>query len=178
MSSAVPVKIDSIYPDDKGIHSASSGALLAQNSQSFSNIRIQEANQKRYTIRSAESVPSRRNWFVLCVLEHSAATFDAYSTRQASSHGASRRRSAHASIRTFASHLCGVTSGAGSDRRACAPHATQPIQFRAAYLVGAANCQHRGVDFRWSSQFGTAAASITNVVSKFAGNLSLAGKDK
>lgn len=88
MSSAAPVKIDSIYPDDKGIHSASTGALLAQNSQSFSNIRIQQANQKRYTIRSAESVPSRRNWLVLCVLEHSAATFDAYSTRQASSRGA------------------------------------------------------------------------------------------
>jgi hypothetical protein len=81
--------MDSIYSDDKGIHPASTGVLVAQNSQQFSTIRIPEANdEKRYVIRSAESVPSRRNCLVLSVLEHGAATFDAYSTRQAISRGA------------------------------------------------------------------------------------------
>jgi hypothetical protein len=88
LSSAAALKVDSIYSDDKGIHPASGGVLVAQNSQQFSTIRVPEANQKRYEIRSAESVPARRNWLVLSVLEHGAATFDASSTRQAISRGA------------------------------------------------------------------------------------------
>ena len=88
LSGATSVKMDSIHPDDKLSRTASSGVLLAQNSQSFSTIRIPEANEKRYAIRPAESAPARRNWLVLSVLEHSAATFDAYSTRQAVSRGA------------------------------------------------------------------------------------------
>ena len=35
-----------------------------------------------------ESVPSRRNWLLLSIVQHGAATFDAYSTRQAVSSGA------------------------------------------------------------------------------------------
>src|ERR1700728_430725 len=88
LSSEAPLKMDSIYSDDKSAHTASAGVLLSQNSQQFSTIRIPEENDKRYAIRSAESAPSRRNWLVLSVLEHSAATFDAYSTRQAISRGA------------------------------------------------------------------------------------------
>jgi len=88
LSGAAPVKMDSIYSDDKPGRSASTGVLLAQNSQSFSTIRIPEADEKRYAIREAESAPARRNWLMLSVVEHSAATFDAYSTRQAVSRGA------------------------------------------------------------------------------------------
>jgi len=85
---AAPVKMDSIYSDDKPGRPASSGVLLAQNSQSFSTIRIPEPDERRYAIREAESAPARRNWLVLSIVEHSAATFDAYSTRQAVSRGA------------------------------------------------------------------------------------------
>jgi hypothetical protein len=87
LPSAAPLKIDSIYSDDKSAHPASTGTLVAQNSQEFSTIRIPEANEKRYAIRSAESAPARRNWLILSVLEHGAATFDAYSTRQVISRG-------------------------------------------------------------------------------------------
>jgi hypothetical protein len=88
LSGATPVKMDSIYSDDKLGRPASAGVLLAQNSQSFSTIRISEADERRYAIRPAESAPARRNWLMLSIVEHSAATFDAYSTRQAVSRGA------------------------------------------------------------------------------------------
>jgi hypothetical protein len=88
LSRAAPLKMDSIYSDDKSAQPASTSVLVAQNSQQFSTIRIPEENDKRYAIRSAESVPARRNWLMLAVLEHSAATFDAYSTREAISRGA------------------------------------------------------------------------------------------
>jgi hypothetical protein len=80
--------MDSIYSDDKLGRPPSTGVLLAQNSQSFSTIRIPEADEKRYAIREVESAPARRNWLMLSIVEHSAATFDAYSTRQAVSRGA------------------------------------------------------------------------------------------
>jgi hypothetical protein len=85
---AAAVKMDSIYSDDKLGRPASTGVLLAQNSQSFSTIRIPDADEKRYAIREAESAPARRNWLMLSIVEHSAATLDAYSTRQAVSRGA------------------------------------------------------------------------------------------
>jgi hypothetical protein len=88
LSGAASVKMDSIYSDDKLGRPASTGVLLAQNSQSFSTIRISETDEKRYAIREAESAPARRNWLMLSIVEHSAATFDAYSTRQAVSRGA------------------------------------------------------------------------------------------
>jgi hypothetical protein len=88
LSGVAAVKMDSIYLDDKLGRPASNGVLLAQNSQSFSTIRIPEGDEKRYAIREAESAPARRNWLMLSIVEHSAATFDAYSTRQAVSRGA------------------------------------------------------------------------------------------
>jgi hypothetical protein len=88
LSGAASVKMDSIYSDDKLGRPPSTGVLLAQNSQSFSTIRIPEADEKRYAIREVESAPARRNWLMLSIVEHSAATFDAYSTRQAVSRGA------------------------------------------------------------------------------------------
>lgn len=86
--SAAPRKMDSIYPDDKVSRPTSTDVLIAQNSQSFSTIRIPDPNEKRYAIREAESVPARREWVALSILAHSAATFDAYSTRQAISRAA------------------------------------------------------------------------------------------
>ena len=87
-SATARLKMDSIYADDKGRQPSVTPVSIAQNSQSFSTIRIPDANEKRYATREAESMPSRREWLALMVLEHSAAAFDAYSTREAISHGA------------------------------------------------------------------------------------------
>jgi hypothetical protein len=81
------LKMDSIYATDEGRQPGVTPVLVAQNSQSFSTIRIPE-NEKRFAIREAESMPSRREWLALMVLEHSAAAFDAYSTREAIARGA------------------------------------------------------------------------------------------
>jgi hypothetical protein len=86
--SATVLKMDSIYAVDKGKQPGVVPVLVEQNSQSFSTIRIPDANEKRYPIREAESAPARRQWLALAVLEHSAAAFDAYSTREAISRGA------------------------------------------------------------------------------------------
>ncbi len=87
-SSHVLLKLDSIYAVDKGRQPGLTPVLVAQNSQSFSTIRIPEANEKRSAIREAESAPARREWLALAVVEHGAAAFDAYTTRQAISRGA------------------------------------------------------------------------------------------
>ena len=61
----------------------------SQNSQSLSTIRvpsIEPATPKK--LIPVESLPSRRNWLILSIVQHSAATFDAYSTRQAVTSGA------------------------------------------------------------------------------------------
>ncbi|MGH7837006.1 MAG: hypothetical protein ACREQC_04180, partial [Candidatus Binataceae bacterium] len=41
-----------------------------------------------HNIAAAERYPSRRAWIALSFVQHGAATFDAYSTRQAIAHGA------------------------------------------------------------------------------------------
>jgi hypothetical protein len=61
----------------------------SQNSQSLSTIRVppvQPGTQSK--VITVESTPSRRKWLALSIVEHSAAAFDAYSTRQAVSSGA------------------------------------------------------------------------------------------
>jgi hypothetical protein len=61
----------------------------SENSQTLSTVRvpsIQPATPKKMI--PVEEVPSRRNWLILSIVQHSAATFDAYSTRQAVSTGA------------------------------------------------------------------------------------------
>jgi hypothetical protein len=61
----------------------------AQNSQSLASIRIPAFEPaKQNSIIRAESVPSRRAWLALAFVEHGAAAFDAYSTREAISRGA------------------------------------------------------------------------------------------
>ena len=56
--------------------------------QSFSTVRIPEVSTKESKFREAISQPSRRQWLALALLQHGAAVFDAYSTRQAVGHGA------------------------------------------------------------------------------------------
>lgn len=59
-----------------------------QNSQSFSTVRIPEPSSREYGVKEAISTPSRHEWLALAFVEHGAAAFDAYSTRQAVGHGA------------------------------------------------------------------------------------------
>jgi hypothetical protein len=87
-SGAGRLKMDSIYVTDNGRQSGATTLLVAQNSQSFSTIRIPDGNEKRYPTREVESIPLRREWLALMFLEHSAAAFDAYTTREAISRGA------------------------------------------------------------------------------------------
>jgi hypothetical protein len=59
-----------------------------EDAQSFSTVRVPEVSTKENRFREAISEPSRRQWLALAFLQHSAAVFDAYSTRQAVGHGA------------------------------------------------------------------------------------------
>jgi hypothetical protein len=56
--------------------------------QSFSTVRIPEVSTKENKFREALSRPSPNRWLALALLQHGAAAFDAYSTRQAVGHGA------------------------------------------------------------------------------------------
>ena len=56
--------------------------------QSFSTVRMPAPFTKESRFRDALSQPSRRQWLALALLQHGAAAFDAYSTRQAVGHGA------------------------------------------------------------------------------------------
>jgi hypothetical protein len=61
----------------------------AQNSQSLSTLRVPDApTAKPERVVAVEGMPSRKSWLILSIAEHSAATFDAYSTRQAVETGA------------------------------------------------------------------------------------------
>ncbi len=74
---------------------AASGTLTAvsletavENSQALSAIRLPDySSAKPEEVISAEGYP-RRSWLLLSIAQHSAATFDAYSTRQAIATGA------------------------------------------------------------------------------------------
>jgi len=60
-----------------------------QNSQSLSTIRVPPVQPAAPAkIIAVESVPSRRTWLILSMVQHGAAAFDAYSTRQAIASGA------------------------------------------------------------------------------------------
>jgi len=55
---------------------------------SLSTIRVPELPLEKPVHFDAESLPSRKKWLALAVVEHGAAAFDAYETRNAISHGA------------------------------------------------------------------------------------------
>jgi hypothetical protein len=56
--------------------------------QSFSTVRIPTPSAKEYGVKEAMTMPSRGAWLALSIVQHGAAAFDAYSTRQAVGHGA------------------------------------------------------------------------------------------
>jgi hypothetical protein len=60
----------------------------SSDAQSFSTVRMPQPFSKENRFRDALSQPSRRQWLALALLQHGAAAFDAYSTRQAVGHGA------------------------------------------------------------------------------------------
>jgi len=79
-----------LVPDDSKapvLRTVSLGA--PQSTQSLSTIHIPDpSSSKENRIERAIESPSRREWLILGVVEHGAAGFDAYSTRQAVGHGA------------------------------------------------------------------------------------------
>jgi hypothetical protein len=61
----------------------------SQNSQALSTIRVPTIEPaKPNKIILPDAAPSRRKWLALSIIQHSAAAFDAYSTRQAVAAGA------------------------------------------------------------------------------------------
>ncbi len=60
----------------------------SQNSQALSTIRLPEPPSAKPVRVITPETYSRRNWLLLSIAEHSAATFDAYSTRRAMAIGA------------------------------------------------------------------------------------------
>jgi hypothetical protein len=78
---------------------AASLKTISQNSQALSTIRVPDpAPAKPVHVILPETYP-RRSWILLSIAQHSAATFDAYSTRVAVSNGA---READPMMRPFA----------------------------------------------------------------------------
>jgi hypothetical protein len=67
----------------------SSTMIAAQDTQALSGIRIPvAASAKTSDLIGVERYPSPRKWVALSLVQHGAAAFDAYSTRDAISHGA------------------------------------------------------------------------------------------
>lgn len=65
------------------------GISAAIDTQALSTVRIPDALPAQPSRRKdVEELPSRRAWMMLSLVQHGAATFDAYSTRQAIEHGA------------------------------------------------------------------------------------------
>ena len=64
-------------------------ASTTPKAESLSYIRLADsAPVKNGGIIEVKSMPSRKSWLMLSLAQHSAAAFDAYSTRRAVSHGA------------------------------------------------------------------------------------------
>jgi hypothetical protein len=93
-SSSSRINLDEVHlvnADSRNQFSSSLKTVAFESSsdaQSFSTVRISEPATKENRYREAVSEPSRRQWLALAFLQHSAAVFDAYSTRQAVGHGA------------------------------------------------------------------------------------------
>lgn len=79
-----------LLPDDSKAPVLRTVSLSSsQSTQALSTIHIPEPNASRENrIERAIESPSRREWIILGMVEHGAAGFDAYSTRQAVGHGA------------------------------------------------------------------------------------------
>jgi hypothetical protein len=79
---------DKNTPKEPPLSAWNNDSLSDTQKQSFSTIRIPEAQPKPIQFASAETLPSRKVWMALSLVQSGAATFDAYSTRQAIGHGA------------------------------------------------------------------------------------------
>ncbi|HTV57432.1 MAG TPA: hypothetical protein VMJ93_01010 [Verrucomicrobiae bacterium] len=89
-ASSVNDRLEAGLPTSAGVSAENRDAALDadQAGRGLSTIRVPEIkNGKSEEIKEPE-IPSRRAWFALALVEHGAATFDAYSTRQAVSNGA------------------------------------------------------------------------------------------
>jgi hypothetical protein len=93
-SSSTHINLDQVHlvtSDSKSQFSSSLKTVAFESSgdaRSFSTVRIPEPATKENRFREALSQPTRRQWLALALLQHGAAAFDAYSTRQAVGHGA------------------------------------------------------------------------------------------
>lgn len=93
-SSSARMNLTAVHLDGADSKTRVPGTLTAvsldttPDTQSFSTVRIPSATSKEYGIKEAMFMPSRRAWLALAIVQHSAAAFDAYSTRQAVGHGA------------------------------------------------------------------------------------------
>jgi len=83
-----------ILPTTSSVSSLPGISLLpsSDNAETLSTIRIPEntVHKEAETI-GVERLPSRRNWIILSLVQHGAAAFDAYTTRQAIEGGALER---------------------------------------------------------------------------------------
>lgn len=84
-----------VLPMPNAVNSLPSSISLAPsapNAESLSTIRIpQNLPEKPRPLIGVERLPSRRSWMILSAVQHGAATFDAFSTRQAIGTGAVER---------------------------------------------------------------------------------------
>jgi len=91
-SSSSRLNIESVEllpPDSKPTSLRPISLTASQNSQTLSTIHIPDPSPSRENrIERAIESPSRKQWLALAFVEHGAAGFDAYSTRQAVGHGA------------------------------------------------------------------------------------------
>lgn len=68
---------------------AENAGAAPQNSQELEDMHLPPLPTGKSTrVLGVEAMPSRRSWVLLSIADHSAAAFDAYSTRYAISHGA------------------------------------------------------------------------------------------
>jgi hypothetical protein len=93
-SSSTRINLDEVRLVNADSRNQFSGSLKtvalesSSDAQSFSTVRLSEPATKENRFREALSQPSQRQWIALALLQHGAAAFDAYSTRQAVGHGA------------------------------------------------------------------------------------------
>ena len=75
---------------DPAVSSSAGTSLVSavRRSEPLSLIRVAPSDAKPARIISADALPSRRKWIALALTEHSAAAFDAYTTRRAIAQGA------------------------------------------------------------------------------------------
>ena len=93
-SSSIRMNLTAVHFDGADSKARLQGTLTTvsldttADAQSFSTVRIPTPSSKEYGIKEAMSMPSRNAWIALSIVQHGAAAFDAYSTRQAVGHGA------------------------------------------------------------------------------------------